>query len=118
MKKYDKRKIAENLADRPYEVHVLLNETTDGDPVYVATSPALEGCFGQGLSIEDAKKNLAEARIDFIQSLLEDNLPVPDPYSKTITSANFSVTLTLRYKQSDLSDPEYTYQPSQFIYSA
>jgi predicted RNase H-like HicB family nuclease len=110
------RNKAKEIASQPYTVEVVLDETTDGQPVYVAKTPELEGCFGQGVTIDDAVKSLSEARIDFIQSLLEDNLPIPSPsILATTTTASLTSTLTLRYRQSDtvnLSDTEQVYEQS------
>ncbi len=102
---------AKNIASQPYVVEVVLDETTDGKPIYVAKTPELEGCFGQGETIDDAVESLQEARVDFIQSLLEDNLPVPGPFITT-TTTSLSSTLTLRYKQSDtvLTDKKQDYE--------
>lgn len=104
------RNKAKKLASRPCFVEVTLDETTDGEPVYVAKTPELDGCFGQGETIDDAVQNLSEARVDFIQNLLEDNFPIPEPFSTT-TTTSLSFTLTLRYRQSDtvnLSETEPT----------
>jgi len=108
------RNKAQKLASKPYTVEVVLDETTDGQPIYFAQTPELEGCFGQGETIDDAEKNLSEARVDFIQSLLEDDLPIPSP-SITTTTANETFTLTLRNKQSDtdkISDTLQFYEQS------
>ncbi len=67
------------LADTPYSTMVALDETTDGEPIYVALNPELEGCVSQGDTVEEAVNNLGDARIDYIESLLEDGLSVPDP---------------------------------------
>ncbi len=77
-------------------------------PIYLAKAPELEGCFGQGKSVDDAVKSLGEARVDYIYSLLEDNLPVPDPNLVVTTTAGLTSTLTLRYRQSDTVDPSET----------
>ena len=104
------RNKAEKLASRPYVVEVILDETTDGQPVYLAKAPELEGCFGQGETIAEAVKSLSEARVDFIQSLLEDDLPIPGPSLATTTTASLTFTLTLRYRQSDTVNPGDTMQ--------
>jgi predicted RNase H-like HicB family nuclease len=86
-------KRAEHLADRPYLVEVVKGETTDDQPIYLARSPELEGCLAQGETIDDAIQSLREARVDYIYSLLEDNLPVPDPTPPmTLTSVSDSIT--------------------------
>lgn len=104
------RNKAEKLANRSYIVEVVLDETTDGQPVYIAKTPELEGCFGQGETIDDAVKSLSEARVDFIQSLLEDDLPIPGPSLATTTTARHTFTLTLRYRQNDTVNPSDTQQ--------
>jgi predicted RNase H-like HicB family nuclease len=70
---------AERLAARNYDVEVLQDETTDGQLIFMARNPELPGCKSQGATIEEALSNLNEARSDYIYSLLEDGLPVPDP---------------------------------------
>jgi predicted RNase H-like HicB family nuclease len=102
------RNRAKKLASRPYIVEVFLDETTDGQPVYMAKTPELEGCFGQGETIDEAIKSLSEARADYIHSLLEDNLTIPGPSLPTTTTASLTSTLTLRYRQSDITNPSDT----------
>jgi predicted RNase H-like HicB family nuclease len=102
------RNRAKKLASRPYIVEVFLDETTDGNPVYMAKTPELEGCFGQGETIDEAVKSLSEAREDYIYSLLEDNLPIPSPSLPITTTASLTSTLTLRYRQSDITNPSDT----------
>lgn len=88
---------AEELAKLPYRVEVVLDETTEGKPIYVARTPELEGCFSQGETIEEAIKNLYAAREDFIESLLADGLAVPEPLIyATTTAASLVYTLTLK----------------------
>ncbi len=75
---------AEELAARPY-VTIVSRESDGDDYYYVATHPDLTGCTAVGYTPEEAKQELAKARIDFIYFLLEDNLTVPDPKSYEIT---------------------------------
>jgi predicted RNase H-like HicB family nuclease len=72
---------AEELANRPYIVTWAIEETTDNQPIYFARALELEGCFGQGDSSDAAIEDLRLAMVDFIESLLEDDLPVPEPTS-------------------------------------
>jgi predicted RNase H-like HicB family nuclease len=104
------RNKAKKLACRPYMVEVVLDDTTEGQPIYLAKTPELEGCFGQGETIDEAVKSLSEARVDYIHSLLEDDLPVPCPSCVTTTTAGLSSTLTLRYRQSDVVNASATEQ--------
>lgn len=73
------RSLAEELADRPYKVVVKSDETTDGQRIYLALNLELPGCMSHGASDSEAVENLAEARIEYIQSLLNAELPVPVP---------------------------------------
>jgi predicted RNase H-like HicB family nuclease len=70
---------AKALADRGYRVSFEVDELPDGQLVYMARNPDLPGCKAQGASIDEAKANLDEVRIDYINALLEENLPVPQP---------------------------------------
>ena len=44
---------------------------------YVAVCPALPGCVSQGRTKRETVKNIREAIEVYIESLLEDGLPVP-----------------------------------------
>jgi predicted RNase H-like HicB family nuclease len=70
---------AEELARRPYLIMTSIEETTDGQPIHFARVLELDGCFGQGETREQALEDLRLAMVDFIQSLLEDGLSVPEP---------------------------------------
>lgn len=71
--------LARKLASRPYQVHVFPDESTNGDPCFVATVPELPVCMSDGDSVEEALGNIESAKVDFIYFLLEDGLPVPEP---------------------------------------
>ena len=87
---------ARNLAMQPYFIKVTLDETTENEPIYLAHVRELEGCFGQGEEPTSAIADLRNAMIDFIASLLEDGLPVPEPASLlTSTSSTTSQTFTI-----------------------
>lgn len=73
------RENAEILAARPYILMTALDETTDGEPIYIARILEIEGCIGQGSSKDKAIEDLRLALVDYIESLLEDSLPIPDP---------------------------------------
>lgn len=75
----DTRAKAEALAKRPYIITTAIEETTDNQPIYFARVLEIEGCFGQGETREAAIEDLRSAMVDFIESLLEDGLPVPEP---------------------------------------
>jgi len=79
---------AKNLAMRPYFIKVTLDETTENEPIYLAHVLELEGCFGQGENPESAVIDLRNAMVDYISSLLEDGLPVPEPAELAITTSS------------------------------
>lgn len=54
---------------------VVEKEPEDGG--YSAYSPTLPGCFSNGKTIEEAKRNIREAIQQHIQSLLTHKQPIP-----------------------------------------
>lgn len=47
------------------------------DSGYSAYSPTLPGCFSNGKTIEEAKRNIREAIQQHVQSLLAHGQPIP-----------------------------------------
>ena len=74
---------AQELATRQYQVQIILDETTDGEPCYVATVPELPICMSDGVTVEEARQNIQSAMVDYIYFMLEDGLPVPEPRAFT-----------------------------------
>lgn len=96
----DLTKQAGKLATELYATDIMRDETTTGEPIYLLSHPELLGCMAQGQTIEEAQDNLADARKEYILSLLEDNLPVPLPKIKlTMTSAGQSEIYTESYAE-------------------
>jgi len=79
MNNLELRRRAEQLSKQPYFFRVDRSIATDGERVYVATVIGLDGCMGQGDTFEEAIQDVRTALVDFIESLLEDGLPVPEP---------------------------------------
>ncbi len=73
------REKAIELSKMGYTIDLLRDKTTDGDYVYLARHPELEGCLAQGETREEALANLEEVRVDYFEHLLEFNLPIPSP---------------------------------------
>ena len=48
------------------------------DSLWVAECPSLPGCISQGETKEGALQNIREAIELYVETLIEDNLPVPD----------------------------------------
>ncbi|MDO8630825.1 MAG: type II toxin-antitoxin system HicB family antitoxin [Phycisphaerales bacterium] len=57
---------------------------------YVATVPALPGCVSQGRTRRLALRNVKEAIEVYIESLLEDGLPVPVQTSAELVDVQVS----------------------------
>jgi len=90
---------AKDLAKQPYIIMVSRDETTTGKPVFVARTLEIDNCFGQGNSPEEAKIDLHNALIDFIEGLLEDGLMTPTPVQLVKTQNTTSSTTIYHYKQ-------------------
>ena len=74
------RQTARQLAERQYlEVLIEVDRLSDGSTVYVLGHPELKNCMAQGSSMRDAREELASARYEYILSLLEDGMDVPEP---------------------------------------
>ena len=50
------------------------------DGFWIAECPSLPGCISQGESKEEALKNIKEAIELYVETLEDDNLPVPQEY--------------------------------------
>jgi len=99
---------AEILADKPYSIDIMSDETVNGESVYLLSHPELPGCMAQGDTIGEAMDNLKDARIEYILSLLEDKLPVPSPFSRAAETASSPAEVSY-------SDEFDSQQPSDFF---
>jgi len=95
---------AKQLAARNYSLAVFEENTPEGQTVFIAKNPELYGCMAEGASLEEATENLADARIDYIYSLLQDGLDVPEPTaikavvtSDTVSAFNFTVKSSVQF---------------------
>lgn len=61
---------------RFYSFEVVI-EREDEDEGYRAWSPSLPGCFSNGKTIEDAKRNMREAVTQHVTVLLAHGEPIP-----------------------------------------
>lgn len=86
---------AERLAAQNYAVQVWRDEIDDEQVSYVASNPELPGCKAHGDTVEEAKANLQDARIDYIYYLLVDKLPVPKPVLLTSLTGSSAATSTV-----------------------
>ena len=73
-----------------YVTIVQREETTDGQPCYVAYHPELPNCRGQGATSEEAVEDLVAATEMVIQHLTASGLPVPEPQT-TLSPAAYTL---------------------------
>ena len=109
---------AELLAKRPYLIKISVEETTDDQSIYFAQAPGLEGCFGQGTTQQEALQDLRLAMVDFIESLLEDNLPVPEPAKLNSTMGTGAAGFTFIIKDKKLSPKRNEVPVDAYVLSA
>jgi len=60
-----------------YFTFEIVVEKEPGDPGYFAYSPTLPGCFSNGVTIEETKRNMREAVRQHLETLLAHGQPVP-----------------------------------------
>ena len=117
---------AKIIASNSYTVEVNKEITSDGKSLYLAKNPELYGCMAQGASSNEAIENLFDARVDYIYSLLVDNIEVPLPENqrkindiyKTITteSGDFKV-IFLEHNLGENTKPDHKLEKEiQFSY--
>lgn len=101
------RTLATKLAQRPYSLIIIRDKTTDGDYMYLARNPELEGCMAQGETPKEAEDYLAEFRVDYIEFLLERGQPIPEPEIHTFgRSINSESTENRSIRKDIMPDPK------------
>ena len=70
---------AKEIAQKPYTIEIYEDVTTTGEPIYLAIHPELSGCIAQGETMESAIKELESVTVEYIESLIEDEQPIPEP---------------------------------------
>ncbi len=98
-------KKASRLSKEPYSIGYGIDETVDGQKVYLLNHPELQGCMAQGITIEEALKELQEVRYEYLLSLLEDGLPIPRPMRTTTeTMGGISESLSSEQAEQDIME--------------
>jgi predicted RNase H-like HicB family nuclease len=67
---------AGELAMRFFTFEIVIEKEPE-DEGYLAYSPSLPGCFSNGRTVEEAKRNMREAITQHVTALLERGEPVP-----------------------------------------
>jgi len=83
-------KRAEELASRPYIFEEYEETLPNGQTIIFVKNPELRGCMAQGATREEALRELEDARVSYIYSLLEDDLEVPAPNYTVTAGADVS----------------------------
>lgn len=60
---------------KKYKFRIIIEQDEDG--IYIASCPTLQGCYSQGETIEEAKKNIEEAIRIHIEARQSIGEPVP-----------------------------------------
>ncbi len=60
---------------------------------FFASIPILSGCMSDGETIEEAYRNIAEAKHEWLASMIERNLPIPEPTTENNFSGKFVVRI-------------------------
>lgn len=76
----------------PYAIEVQKISKEDGGGIFISI-PLLKGCMSDGECISEAYENLQEAQREWIEDMLERNLPIPEPLSTEDYSGKFIVRL-------------------------
>ena len=63
------------------EYEIIIEQEEDQSAGYSVSCPALSGCFSNGGTVEDAKKNMREAIAFHIEGLKQEGYPVPEPHT-------------------------------------
>ena len=61
---------------------VVIEQDEDGQ--FIASCPTLPGCWSQGKTREEARRNIADAMKGYIESLRKHGDPIPPPISEDI----------------------------------
>jgi predicted RNase H-like HicB family nuclease len=60
----------------------------DEDGIFVAEVPSLPGCISQGATREEARKNVNEAILAYLESLKENGDPIPPSIGEEVIEVN------------------------------
>jgi antitoxin HicB len=60
----------------------------DEDGKFVASCPTLPGCWSQGTTRDEAKRNIAEAIEGYLESLSKHGDPIPPPITEEVIDVN------------------------------
>jgi len=74
--------------DLPYNI-VIRHITDESGSYYFASVLELNGCYSDGQTFQEAYENIREAMEGWIETNIENGLPVPEPIDETQYSGKF-----------------------------
>jgi predicted RNase H-like HicB family nuclease len=74
--------------DLPYNI-VIRHITDESGSYYFASVLELSGCYSDGQTFQEAYENIREAMEGWIETNIENGLPVPEPINETQCSGKF-----------------------------
>lgn len=74
----------------PYRLEIIPDKEEGG---YAVSYPELKGCVSEGNTIEEAVANAADAKKEWFLSMIEENLPIPEPDTEKTFSGTFSIRI-------------------------
>ena len=83
------RKIEEYLK-KPYKIEVIPDMEEGG---YAISCPELPGCISCGDTIEEAMRNIEDAKIAWLNAALEDGIVIPEPETLEKYSGQFKIRM-------------------------
>jgi predicted RNase H-like HicB family nuclease len=70
-----------------------LTITQDDDSSYLVEYHDLKGCMSVGSTINEALEMIEDAKLAWLQTALENNIPIPDPKEDFHYSGNFKLRI-------------------------
>ena len=72
------KKDVEYYMNLPYAMEICQIHKEEGGGIFISI-PMLKGCMSDGECISEAYENIKEAQREWITSMLERNMPIPEP---------------------------------------
>jgi predicted RNase H-like HicB family nuclease len=85
------QKIKASNGTRTYQLQVVLEVDEDG--LFVAACPALEGCYTQGKTYEEALKNIRDVITLCLEELKDEKKKIKVRYPEVMGVRNIEVTV-------------------------
>ena len=84
-------KTVDDYLKLPYHIEVIRDESDENNTGWVAVVKELPGCITQGDTFEELGEMVEDAMRGWIEIMLEDGEPIPEPYPEEDYSGKFVV---------------------------